>query len=109
MFDIGFLELIVVGVVGLLVLGPEKLPGAIRSVSRTVNGVKRYASAMKTEIEHDLRIQEMHENLKKAEEMGMRNLPPDVQASVDHLKAAADSVNNTVSEQEKNGPSTKPD
>lgn len=92
MFDIGFWELLVIGVLALLVLGPERLPGAIRSTARTIRSVKSMASGFKNEMDEQLRIHELHENLKKAESMNMQNLSPQLQKSVDELKAAAESV-----------------
>ena len=46
----------------------------------------------KHEVENQLRIQELHENLKKAEQQGLQDLAPELQDSVDELKAAAESV-----------------
>ncbi len=42
MFDIGFWELVIIGIIGLVVLGPERLPTAIRSVRAWVNKVKNF-------------------------------------------------------------------
>lgn len=92
MFDIGFWELLVIGVLALLVLGPERLPGAVRSVARTIRSVRSMASGVKNEVEQQLRVHELHENLKKAEQQNLRNLSPELQQSVDELKAAADAV-----------------
>ncbi|MCY7295356.1 Sec-independent protein translocase protein TatB [Alteromonas sp. a30] len=92
MFDIGFWELFIVAIIALLVLGPERLPGAIRSTSRTIRKVRNMAAGFQNEIEQQLRIQELHDNLKKAEEQQFENLSPDVKASVEELKAAAESV-----------------
>ncbi|TRY33043.1 Sec-independent protein translocase protein TatB [Aliiglaciecola sp. M165] len=93
MFDIGFLEILVVGVLALLVLGPERLPGAMRSLAKTFRSVRSMASGFKNEVEEQLRVHELHENLKKAEQQGMHNLSPDLQKTVEELKSAADSVN----------------
>ena len=93
MFDIGFWELLVIGVIGLLVLGPERLPSAIRSTSRTIRNIRNMANGFKQEIEQQVRIQELHENLKKAEQQQLRDLSPELQESVDQLKSAAESVN----------------
>ena len=41
MFDIGFAELLIIGVVSLLVIGPERLPDAIRTTSAWVNRLRR--------------------------------------------------------------------
>ena len=93
MFDIGFWELLVIGVLALLVLGPERLPGALRSTIKTIRTVKNTAYGFKTEVEQQLHIHELHENLRKAEQQGLKDLSPDLQDSVDELKRAADSVN----------------
>lgn len=92
MFDIGFIELCVIAVVALVVLGPDRLPGAIRSTSKTIRSIKNMANGFRNEVEQQLRIQELHENLKKAEEQNLENLSPELQKSVDELKAAAESV-----------------
>lgn len=93
MFDIGFLEMMVIAVLALLVLGPERMPGALRSVAKTFRSVRSMASGFKTEVEEQLRVHELHENLKKAEQQGLDNLSPDLQKTVDELKSAAESVN----------------
>lgn len=92
MFDIGFWELLVIAVLALLVLGPERLPGAIRSTMKTVRSVKSAASGFRQEMEHQLRVHELHENLKKAEQQGLKDMSPELQKSVDELKEAAESV-----------------
>ncbi len=92
MFDIGFWELLLIGVISLLVLGPERLPGAIRSTLKTVRSVRNMASGFKQEVEQQFRVHELHENLKKAESQNLENLSPELKQSVDELKAAAKSV-----------------
>ncbi|CAI8206688.1 MAG: Sec-independent protein translocase protein TatB [Glaciecola sp. HTCC2999] len=92
MFDIGFWELLVIGVMALVILGPERLPGALRSTMKVVRSVKQTATGFKSEVEEQLRIHELHENLKKAENQGLTGLNPELQKSVDELKAAAASV-----------------
>jgi sec-independent protein translocase protein TatB len=92
-FDIGFWELVLISVVGLVVLGPERLPHAIRSVSRFVGAARSMANSVKDELAHELKVQELQENLRKAEQMGMENLSPELKASVEQLQQAAQSVN----------------
>ena len=92
MFDIGFWEIVVISVLGLLVLGPERLPVAIRTVSTWVKTIKGAANSVKDELSHELKIQEMHDNLKKAEQQGMNNISPELQDSIDSLRDAAASV-----------------
>ncbi len=63
MFDIGFLELIIVSIVGLLVLGPERLPGAIRTVMAYVNKIRRSFAGIRAEIERELQADEFRQDL----------------------------------------------
>lgn len=92
MFDIGFWELLLIAVVGLLVLGPERLPSAIRSLQRTVGGIRSYSQRMQNELDHELRIKELHEHLKKAEAQDFSELSPDLQRSIVELQSAAADV-----------------
>ena len=109
MFDIGFWELVLISVVGLVVLGPERLPVAIRSVSKFVGQAKSMANSVKDELSHELKVQELQENLRKAEKMGMEDLSPDLQASVDERKQAAAEVQRPYAKPESDKPSeTKP-
>ncbi|AHE51615.1 Sec-independent protein translocase protein tatB [Aeromonas hydrophila 4AK4] len=93
MFDIGFWELVVIGVVALVVLGPERLPVAIRTASHWIRLIRSTANSVKTELEQELKLQELHNDLKKAEQLQMSNLSPELQESIEQLKAAAQSVN----------------
>ncbi|PNH87939.1 twin-arginine translocase subunit TatB [Vibrio diazotrophicus] len=92
MFDIGFWELVLISVVALVVLGPERLPHAIRSVTKFIGAAKSMANSVKDELAHELKVQELQDNLRKAEQMGMKNLSPELQESVDKLKQAAQDV-----------------
>ena len=92
MFDIGFFELLVIGIVALLVLGPERLPGAMRSTVKSIQSVKRMASGFRQEVEQQFKVHELHENLKKAEQQNLKNLSPELQDAVDELTNAAKSV-----------------
>jgi len=89
MFDIGFWELVLISVIGLVVLGPERLPVAIRTVRGWISGVKDFSNNVKTELSEELRIHELHSDLKKAEQQGMENLSADMSSSVKSLKEAA--------------------
>ncbi|REL28702.1 Sec-independent protein translocase subunit TatB [Thalassotalea euphylliae] len=99
MFDIGFWELMLIAVIGLLVLGPERLPVAIRTVRDWVNGVRQFSQSVKTELKEELRINELHENLKKAEQSDFKNMSPQVAESLKSLQEAADMVNRPYQQQ----------
>jgi sec-independent protein translocase protein TatB len=92
----GFWEFVVIAVVATIVLGPDKLPGAIRSVVKIKRQVSQMFQGFSSEVNEQLRVHELHENLKKAEQQGMDDLAPDIKRSVEELKAAAASVNQPV-------------
>ena len=58
MFDVGFLELLVVGVVALLVIGPERLPKLARTAGMWVGRGRRFVSSVKADIEQELKTEE---------------------------------------------------
>ncbi len=68
MFDIGFAELLLIGVVGLLVLGPERLPGAVRTASVWLRRLRRGFNDIKREIEQDLHNQDIMDELRRTGE-----------------------------------------
>ena len=77
MFDIGFAELIIIAVVGLLVIGPERLPGAIRTASLWLGRIKRGFNDIRREVEQELHNDAVMQELKQTGEQ---------------LKSSADSV-----------------
>ncbi|WP_028116169.1 Sec-independent protein translocase protein TatB [Ferrimonas senticii] len=94
MFDgFGFFEIVLTCVIGLVVLGPERLPVAVRTVSRWFTTVKRMASSVRTELEQELKIEQLQADLKKAESKGLADLDPELQKSIEQLREAAASVN----------------
>ena len=64
MFDIGFAELLLIGVVGLLVVGPEQLPGAVRTVLAWTNRFRRSFDQIRTEVRRELHNDEIMQKLK---------------------------------------------
>lgn len=65
MFDVGFSELVLMAIVALVVLGPEKLPHAARVAGAWVGRIRRTVSNMQAEIEREVSAQEMRERLQK--------------------------------------------
>jgi sec-independent protein translocase protein TatC len=76
-----------------VVLGPERLPVAIRTASHWIRLIRSTANSVKAELEQELKLQDLHNDLKKAERLQMNNLSPELQESIEQLKAAAQSVN----------------
>ena len=82
MFDIGFSELILIGIVALLVIGPERLPETIRTASTWLNRIRRGFNEIKQEVQHELHndavmrdLRQTGEQLKKEAGAIGRDLP----------------------------------
>lgn len=72
MFDIGFFELVIVFIIGLLVLGPERLPKAVRSVGLWTGRARTTLSNLKNEMEREAYNEEMKESFKsQIQELGL--------------------------------------
>ena len=82
MFDIGFAELLLIGVVGLLVVGPEQLPGAVRTVLAWVNRFRRSFDQIRTEVRRELHNDEIVQRL-KAESQQLEQQVRDTTQSVE--------------------------
>ena len=92
MFDIGFWELVLIAIIGLVVLGPERLPGAIRSVIHWITTVKDIANSVKTEVTQELKLHEINENMIKASKKELSDLDPELKKSIDEMKKTADQL-----------------
>ncbi|PZW65700.1 sec-independent protein translocase protein TatB [Pseudomonas sp. URMO17WK12:I1] len=91
MFGISFSELLLVALVALLVLGPERLPGAARTAGLWIGRIKRSFNAIKSEVEREIGADEIRRQLHnerilelEREMQAVKNdiLPPAPQASV---------------------------
>ncbi len=59
MFDIGFSELLVIGIVALIVIGPQKLPRVARTVGHLVGRLQRYVADVKADINREIELDEL--------------------------------------------------
>jgi len=86
MFDVGFTEILLLSLVGLMVLGPERLP----RVARTLGGMARKARSswlsLRRSIEAEMRAEELKEPLK--------HFKDEIQDTVDEVKSGVDSIKN---------------
>lgn len=86
MFDIGFAELVIIGVVALLVIGPERLPGAVRTASLWINRIRRGFNEIKAEVQQELHNDQVMQELKQAGEQ----LKDDTQAIAQDVRDSAE-------------------
>lgn len=89
MFDIGFSELILLMFIGLVVLGPQRLPVAIRTVMGWVKTIRGLAANVQNELKQELKLQELQDSIKKAEQLNLKQLSPDLSKTVEELKEQA--------------------
>ncbi len=100
MFDIGFSELVLVFVIGLVVLGPERLPVAVKTVAGWVRALRSLATTVQSELSKELKLQEFQDSLKKVEKASLDNLTPELKASMEELREAAESMKRSYTQTE---------
>lgn len=59
MFGIDFSEFLLIGIVALIVLGPERLPRVARALGHIVGRMQRYAASLKAEIDREMKLEEL--------------------------------------------------
>lgn len=93
MFDIGFTELLLIGVIALVVLGPERLPHAVRTASRWLAKIRSMFNQVKDQIEKELDADEIRQQIHN--ESIMQQLDKgknDADASLDDIRASLKSM-----------------
>src|SRR3954467_10668619 len=99
MFDIGFSELLVIGVVALIVIGPQKLPRVARTAGHLLGRLQRYVADLKADINREIELEElrkMRDSMHQAASE-MKKAASDAQSSVDGgLAKTGDELNKAV-------------
>ncbi len=94
MFDIGFWELSIIGIVALLVIGPERLPAVAKNVGQWVGQMKRFVGNMKLEIDKEIKADELKKILQEqADSAGIHEI-------IEEGKSALDEVNGGINDHE---------
>jgi sec-independent protein translocase protein TatB len=102
MFDIGFSELMVIGIVALIVIGPERLPKVARTLGLLLGRARRYVSDVKSDINREIQLDELkklqtqmtdsarslEDSVRKEYDMARSTVQAPVQAAVSELEAA---------------------
>ena len=84
MFDIGFWELLVIGVVALLVIGPERLPKVARTAGLWLGRARRFVSSVKADIDREIAADELKKVLaKQAESSGLHEIMEETRQSIE--------------------------
>jgi len=85
MFDVGFSEMVVIGVVALVVLGPERLPKVARTMGVLFGRMQRYVAQVKSDINRELEAAELG-NVKSEFENAARSFQSDVQSKANEVE-----------------------
>jgi sec-independent protein translocase protein TatB len=85
MFESSFLEMLVIGVVALLVIGPERLPTVARTVGRWISKVRHFVAKARADIDRELHTDELRNMLHKQEEE-IRNMRVMMQDKADSVR-----------------------
>ena len=81
MFDIAFSELVVIAIVALIVIGPEKLPKVARTLGALTGRMQKYMAQIKEEVNRESRfaeLQKLQEEIKSASSVAQESLQSDV-------------------------------
>ena len=103
MFDSGFLEMLVIGVIALMVVGPERLPGLASKAGKMVGKMKAFVANTREDIEKEIRAEEMQSMLSKQKEE-ISELRDMMQSSgkeiADEVDDASNMLGNSINEAE---------
>jgi sec-independent protein translocase protein TatB len=92
MFDVGFSELIMIGLVALLVIGPERLPKVARLAGFWVGKARNMAASVKEEIKQELQAEELRQIFKEQVEL------QEFHAALNETNEAANAINASLAE-----------
>ena len=91
MFDVSFSELMVIAIIALLVIGPEKLPKVARTVGAFTGRMQRYMSQIKEEVNREMRFEEL-QKLQQEIKQSVGNAQENMHQQVTELKTSVTDV-----------------
>jgi len=91
MFDFGFTELFVIGLIALVVLGPERLPRVARQAGQWMGKLQRYVSDVKSDINRQMELDELR-NLQKEVTDAARNIEGSFKSAVDETQSELNTI-----------------
>ncbi|MBL8394809.1 MAG: twin-arginine translocase subunit TatB [Candidatus Accumulibacter sp.] len=95
MFDIGFSELMVIAIVALVVIGPERLPKVARTAGHMLGRLQRYVSTVKSDINREMQLEELRRLQSEIQESARgveQSLTSEIQAAKQAVSQAAEAV-----------------
>jgi len=101
MFDIAFTELMVIGLVALIVIGPEKLPRMARTVGHLAGRLQRYVSDVKADINREIELDElrkMRDSMQQAASEMQSSVESEVNKTQADLNKAVEEAKESIEE-----------
>jgi len=91
MFDIGFSEIVVIAVVALIVIGPERLPKTARTLGHLFGRLQRYVNEVKADINREMELEELRK-LQQEVKSAAREIETSVQSAARDFQSSARAV-----------------
>ena len=107
MFDVGLSEMMVIGVVALLVIGPEKLPRVARTIGALMGRAQRYVSDVKADISREIELDELKKMQTTVTEAA-QSLQTSVKETMAGFEAQASEINKLASDVATPAPAASP-
>ncbi|MEL0070718.1 MAG: Sec-independent protein translocase protein TatB [Betaproteobacteria bacterium] len=104
MFNFGLSEIMVIAVVGLIVIGPERLPKVAKTVGHLFGRMQRYASQVKAEIDREVQLDEL-KNLQKTMKEAADEIEADVSSQFNFIQSEIDEADKELSDSVENAKS----
>ena len=96
MFDVGFSELIVIAIVALVVIGPERLPKVARTAGHLLGRLQRYVNDVKSDISREMQLDELKKLQAEVQESA-RSFERSISSEVQSLEQSVDQVTKSLS------------
>ncbi len=96
MFDVGFSELIVIALVALIVIGPERLPRVARTLGALLGRAQRYVNDVKADIQREVDLDEL-KSIRSTFQDAAKSVEQSVNQVGEELQAAGESLNQSIS------------
>jgi sec-independent protein translocase protein TatB len=97
MFDVGFSELMLIGLVALIVIGPERLPKVARTIGHLVGRAQRYVSDVKTDIQREMDLSDLND-LKNQMQDAAQSVKSSMQEATESLRKPLDEAQQALNE-----------
>jgi len=107
MFDMGFTEMMLIGIVALVVIGPERLPGVARTAGKYFGRLKRFMTSVKADVEQELRADELRQiladqkkeldSIKESMNVAGKAFEEDIKSVTDSVEPPAESADQVSS------------